>query len=112
MIGNDGLRYGFRAAGENIRYCLDQKVGQTAAQHSRNQKSGRDQDKAYRDCGQVHRRGDYSLRKWWHKKGRDGASVPNIVTNGSSRGNNVKLDESCDFKVVSEGDAAARRHVR
>jgi len=26
------LRYGFRAVGENIRYCLDQKIGQMAAQ--------------------------------------------------------------------------------
>lgn len=50
---------------------------------------------------------------WCHKKGRDGTNVPNLVNKiGPSRGSNVRLDESCDFKVASEDDAAARRHVR
>lgn len=46
-------------------------------------------------------------------KGRDGTGVPNLVNkHGSSRGNNARLDESSDFKILSEDDAAARRHVR
>jgi hypothetical protein len=44
------------------------------------------------------------------RKGRNGTSVPDLVTKtGRAEENNVRLDESCDFKVVSEGDAAARR---
>jgi hypothetical protein len=64
-------------------------------------------------AARVHRWKDYSLTKWCHTKGREGTSVPNLDNkNGPSRGNNARLDESCDFKVVSEDDAAARRHVR
>jgi len=111
IIVNGVLRYGFRAVGESIRYCLDQKDGQMAAvKPKKKEKKGRKQekDKSYSDCSQSQSM-NIEIYNDVKRKGRKESS--NLVSkNRAEPCNNARSDESCDFEVLSEDDVFNRCH--
>ena len=72
--------------------------------------------KSYRDCSQNPQMERLYSDKVVSQKRKEGTErVFQISITKTGRAEEIKqtrLDESCDFKVVSEDDATARRHVR